>query len=200
MRDRIVLDVSALPLHGAGTASPAWWATLAFMLIEGTGFALALAVYFYLMSLAPEWPLQAKPPDLWAGTSLTLLLLASLAPNILVNRWARNHDLRRVRIGLVIMTFFGFAPLVLRAFEFSTLNVRWDDYAYGSILWMLLVLHTTHILTDVVDTMVLACLMFSRHADNTRRYSDVQDNCLYWNFVTVTWLPLYGCIYGMARL
>ena len=29
-----------------------WWGTLSFMLIEGTGFALVLAIYFYLASLA----------------------------------------------------------------------------------------------------------------------------------------------------
>ncbi|OLP57930.1 cytochrome C oxidase subunit III [Xaviernesmea oryzae] len=200
MRDRVVLDASGLPLHGSGAESPTWWATLAFMLIEGTGFALAIAVYLYLMSLAPEWPLQAPPPDLWAGTSLTLLLIASVVPNILVGRWAQQRNLRRVRIGLVVMTLLGIAPLILRAFEFTTLNIRWDDNAYGSILWMLLGLHTTHILTDVVDTVVLACLMFSRLGDNTRRFGDVEDNCLYWNFVVVAWLPLYGCIYWLARL
>ena len=42
------------------------------------------------------------------------------------------------------------------AFEFNTLNVLWYDNAYGSIIWALLVLHTTHIVTDWVDTVVLA--------------------------------------------
>jgi len=200
MKDRIVLDASALPMHGMGAASPTWWGTGAFMLIEGSGFALAIAVYLYLMSLAPAWPMEAPPPDLWAGTWLTVMLIASVVPNVLVSRWAHRRDLRKVQIGLVMMAVLGIVPLVLRAFEFTTLNIRWDDNAYGSIVWMLLGLHTTHILTDVVDTVVLACLMFSRHANNTRRYGDVQDNSMYWNFVVVAWLPLYGCIYWLARL
>ncbi len=54
MRREVVTDLSHLPLHGEGTASVTWWGTLAFMLIEGTGFALVLAVYLYLASLAPE--------------------------------------------------------------------------------------------------------------------------------------------------
>ena len=41
---RVVADLSELPLHGMGSASPTWWGTLAFMLIEGTGFALVIGV------------------------------------------------------------------------------------------------------------------------------------------------------------
>jgi membrane associated rhomboid family serine protease len=69
MKQSIVLDLSKLPAHGLGTASLTWWGTLAFMLIEGTGFALSIVVYLYLMSLAPHWPLNAPPPDLLPGTA-----------------------------------------------------------------------------------------------------------------------------------
>ncbi|WP_117191595.1 cytochrome c oxidase subunit 3 [Rhizobium terrae] len=200
MKERMILDVSRLPLHATGTASPTWWGTCAFMLIEGSGFGLVIAIYLYLMSLAPHWPIDAPPADLWAGTSLTAMLLASVVPNIWVSRWAQQRNLKKVRLGLVLMSFCGMAPLVFRAFEFPALHVRWDDSAYGSITWTILGLHTVHILTDLVDTLVLACLMFSRHGDNARRYGDVEDNALYWHFVVITWLPLYACIYWVPRL
>ena len=200
MTPRIVTDLSHLPLHGSGSASPTWWGTLAFMLIEGMGFALGIAVYLYLASLAPEWPIGAPPPDPLWGTLITLVLVASLVPNILLSRWAERKDLRKVRIGIVAMSVIGIVPLVLRAYEFGALNVSWDSNAYGSIVWVLLGLHTTHLITDVADTLVLAAVMFTRHGDNPRRFGDVQDNALYWNFVTLTWLPVYACLYGLARL
>lgn len=200
MKERVVLDLSKLPLHGLGSASVTWWGTLGFMLIEGTGFALVIAVYLYLMSLAPVWPLNAPLPDLLPGTLVTVILLASVIPNILISRWAGQQDLRKVRIGMVVMSLLGIAPLVVRVFEFPALNVKWDANAYGSIVWTLLGLHTTHILTDLVDTLVLAALMFTRHGANLRRFGDVQDNAMYWNFVVATWLPIYGCIYWLARL
>jgi heme/copper-type cytochrome/quinol oxidase subunit 3 len=200
MKERVVADLSKLPLHGMGTASATWWGTLAFMLIEGTGFALAIAVYLYLMSIAAIWPLAAPSPNLLPGTIVTLMLIASVVPNYLVSRWAGRRDLRKVRIGLVVMSILGIAPLVVRFFEFPALNVSWDANAYGSIVWMLVGLHTTHIITDVVDTLVLAALMFTRHGDNLRRFGDVQDNAMYWNFVVLAWLPIYGCIYWIPRL
>ena len=200
MRERPVLDLSALPLHGMGSASPTWWGTFAFMLLEGSGFAIVLAIYLYLASLAPQWPINAPPPDLLPGTLLTLVLLASVVPNVLVARWAKRQDLARVKIGTIVMSVFGVVPLIIRAFEFRALHISWDTNAYGSVVWTLLGLHTTHIITDLGDTLVLAVLMFTRHGSNKRRFGDVQDNALYWNFVVLTWLPIYACVYWVARL
>ncbi|MDB5502433.1 MAG: cytochrome c oxidase subunit [Tardiphaga sp.] len=200
MKAVVTIDVADLPLHGMGSKSPSWWGTAAFMLIEGTGFALAIMVYLYLMSVAPTWPLETKLPDLWPGTLMTIVLLASVLPNIWVARAAERGDLRKVRIGLIVMTVAGIVPLVIRPFEFPAMHIKWDGNAYGSVTWMLLGLHTTHLVTDLIETIVLAGLMFSRHADNPRRYGDVQDNAMYWHFVVLTWLPLYVCLYWVPRL
>lgn len=200
IKQQAVLDLSQLRENGPGTASPTWWGTLAFMLIEGTGFALGIAVYLYLYSIAPSWPISAPAPSRGPGTLLTALLLVSVVPNVLVARWAHQHRLRAVQFGLVAMTVLAIAPLIVRIFEFRALNVSWDSNAYGSIVWVLLGLHTTHVLTDLVDTIVLMVLMFTRHGPNARRFNDVQDNAMYWNFVVVAWLPLYACIYWIPRL
>lgn len=200
LEERVVADLSHLPMHGHGPASPTFWGTMAFMLLEGSGFALVISVYFYLASLAPAWPPSGVSPNARPGTWITVLLLASLVPNHFVARWAGKGDLRKVRIGLVVMTFLGLAPLVVRVQEFPALNVWWDSNAYGSTLWLLIGLHTTHLVTDLIDTLVLLAIMFTRHGDNRRRYGDVQDNALYWNFVVLTWLPIYACIYGVSHL
>jgi heme/copper-type cytochrome/quinol oxidase subunit 3 len=65
-------------------------------------------------------------------------------------------------------------------------------------VWALLGLHTAHILTDVIDTWVLTALMFTRHAHG-KRFSDVDDNAFYWNFVVLSWLPIYVLIYWVPR-
>ncbi|MDB5375739.1 MAG: cytochrome-c oxidase subunit 3 protein [Rubritepida sp.] len=199
MKQRIVLDLTELTPNAMGSASLTWWGTLAFMLIEGTGFVMMIAVYLYLASLAPAWPPDSPPPDLGPGLWVTLILLVSVVPNILVSRWAGRGDLRRVRIGLVIMTLLGAVALVPRIYEFPAMHVMWDSNAYGSVVWTLLGLHTTHILTDLMDTVVLCALMFTRRGDNPRRFGDVQDNALYWNFVVLAWLPILACLYGVPR-
>jgi heme/copper-type cytochrome/quinol oxidase subunit 3 len=170
------------------------------MALEGSGFLLAAGSYLYLMTLAQKWPLNAPQPNHWPGTIVAILLVASLPLNHLLSRWAKEEDLARVRWGLVGMSVFGLVPLVVRWFEFSAVHVRWDNNAYGSIVWFILGLHTTHLITDLGDTLVLTVLMFTRHANNGRRFSDVSDNAFYWDFVVLTWLPLYALLYWVPRV
>ena len=199
MKQRVVHDVSGLPTYGFGATSTPWWGTLGFVAIEGCGFALAIGMYLYLVFVNPDWPLSAERPNHWPGTVLTVILLASLWPNQRSDTVARAHDLPAVRRLLVAMSAVGLVLLAIRGYEFANLNVRWDANAYGSILWIILGLHTTHLATDVGDTIVLTVLMFTRHATE-RRFSDVTDNVFYWYFVVLSWLPLYGLIYWVPRL
>jgi cytochrome c oxidase subunit III len=196
---RPAADLSGLPEWGFGARSPVWWGTLAFCTLEGTGFVLAIGAYLYLAWLNEGWPLSAPPPDLGPGTLVLLMLLASLLPNWWLDRAAKRQDLGRVRLGTVVMNLLGIAPLVVRGFEFSALNVSWDDNAYGSTLWLLLGLHTTHLATDLGDTLVLAALMFTRHGRG-KRFSDVSDNCFYWYFVVAAWVPIWFLLYVVPRL
>jgi heme/copper-type cytochrome/quinol oxidase subunit 3 len=193
------LDVSGLPAYGFGTRMTTWWGTLAFCALEGTGFALAAAAYLYLWVNNREWPIETGPPDLLWSSLVLLVMLASLWPNLLATRDARNEDLPRVRRDLVILSAIGVVLLVLRAFEFTTLGVAWDRNAYGSLVWVLLGLHTAHLLTDLGDTLVLTALMFTRHAHG-KRFSDVEDNAFYWNFVVLAWVFLYALLYWVPRL
>ncbi|RWN25637.1 MAG: cytochrome C oxidase subunit III [Mesorhizobium sp.] len=200
MKQRAAADLSGLPTFGHGPRSPTWWGTLGFMALEGTGFALAAGAYLYLALSWPAWRLSAPQPNHWPGTIVTILFVVSLVPNHVLHRQAKQCSMVPVRIGLVVMSLLGIAPLVVRWFEFPALNIYWDTNAYGSMLWVLLGLHTTHLITDVGDTIVLTVLMFTRHGYSGRRFGDVGDNVFYWDFVVLTWIPIYVLIYWAPRL
>jgi heme/copper-type cytochrome/quinol oxidase subunit 3 len=199
MKQRLVQDVSGLPTAGFGSASPIWWGTLAFITLEGMGFALAAGAYLYLRQVNAQWPIAAPAPNHWPGTALLILLLASTVPNAMADRAAKRQSLRPVQIWLIVMTMLGILAVAIRGWEFTQLNVHWDDNAYGSITWFVLGLHATHLLTDLGDTIVLTVLMFTRHVTE-RRFSDVSDNAFYWYFVVAAWIPLYALLYGVPRL
>jgi heme/copper-type cytochrome/quinol oxidase subunit 3 len=176
-----------------------WWGTLAFISLEGTGFALAIGAYLYLRQINDQWPINVPPPTHWAGTTMLVVLLASLWPNVMADRAAKREQLGHVRFWLIVMSAIGFLAIAVRGFEFKELQVRWDENAYGSITWFVLGLHATHLITDLGDTCVLAALMFTRHV-NAKRFSDVSDNAFYWYFVVGAWVPLYALLYGAPRL
>jgi heme/copper-type cytochrome/quinol oxidase subunit 3 len=130
---------------------------------------------------------------------LTAVLVLSVLPNIWLKRRAEKYDLRAVRIGMVIMSLVGVILVPMRLYEFAHLNVRWDTNAYGSAVWALLGLHTAHLVTDLVDTIVLAALLFTSHGHKARRFVDTTENAMYWNFVVAGWLPIYAVIYLVPR-
>jgi heme/copper-type cytochrome/quinol oxidase subunit 3 len=66
------------------------------------------------------------------------------------------------------------------------------------VVWLLLGLHTTHLVTDTVDTAVLAVLLFTGPFEG-KRFVDVSENALYWYFVVLSWLPIYVVIYWAPR-
>ena len=196
---RRVLDVSHLPPGAFGHRSILWWGTMGLVLIEGTMFALLVASYFYLRTRVQTWPPNVPPPDLTWGTVNTVILLASAIPNELAKKAAERVDLGAVRLWMVVCILFGIAFNAVRVFEFTTLNVMWNTNAYGSVVWFLLGMHTTHIATDVVDTAVLMVLMFTGPIEE-KRFVDVAENAMYWYFVVFVWPPIYGVIYWAPRL
>ena len=72
------------------------------MLIEGTVFAIGVMMYFYLRSVAPNWPMAASPPELRWGTLNTIVLIVSLVPNQLAKRAAEREDRARAGLWLVV--------------------------------------------------------------------------------------------------
>ena len=201
LRPSFTQDISSLPTHGFSIRSLTWWGVIGYMVIEGAAFALTIAAYFFLMSHEQQWaPMPWEPPNPIAGTLFTAVMLLSEIPNTMAKKAAEAYDVPKVRMLLPWIVGIGLALLVLRGFEFNSLNVRWYDNAYGSIIWALLLLHTLHIGTDWVDTIDLWRLMRTPHGEEPRRLVDTSENSLYWRFVWLSWIPIYLLIYWVPRM
>jgi heme/copper-type cytochrome/quinol oxidase subunit 3 len=196
--ERVVGDLSRLPAAGFRTHGMWFWAAMAFMLMEGVGFSLAAASYLYLMNGASQWPLSSRPPDLFWGAAQTILLLASLPPTWIMCRAARLRQLQPTRFWSIVVLALNTLALVIRGFEFPHLNTHVTDDAYGSITWALMLLHTAHLITDFIDTLMLDIFLFAKEVD-TERYSDVDDDGVYWAYVVLTWIPIYLLVYWAPR-
>lgn len=201
MTERQTINVAALPDHGFGSRSIMWWGTMTIIAVEATVFILAIASYFYLQGNEETWP----PPNthlpgvLWGSVNVGILLV-SLVPNQIVKRAAEEMNLGKLQVWMIVADLFAVAFVVVRVFEFGHLNVNWDSNAYGSAVWTLLGLHTVHLVTDLVDSLVLTVLMFTRHGEKPRRFVDVAENAFYWYFVVLSWIPIYAVLYWSPRL
>jgi len=196
---RVTGDLSALPGSASGAKHVVWWGNFGFMLIEGMAFLLAGACYLYLIGRSPSWPPPGDAlPDLTWSSIFTAALVASQAPNLWLLRESKRKREKPVRWLALAMTGIGIGLVALRAVELGHLNVRWDHDAYGSVVWMLMVLHTSHIATELGETGVQTVWLFT-HEIGDDQYSDVEDDSNYWSFVVLAWLPIYLLVYWVPR-
>jgi heme/copper-type cytochrome/quinol oxidase subunit 3 len=170
------------------------------MVIEGMAFLLAAACYVYLIGRNPSWPPpgDASPALFWSGI-FTLALLASEIPNLILLRAVEARNEAHVRWLALLMSVIGLGLLILRGVEIYHLAPRWDKDAYASVMWMLMVLHTSHIVSELGETTVQTVWLFT-HEIGDDQYADVEDDGNYWTFVVLAWLPIYGLIYWLPRV
>ena len=205
---RLALDVSRLPASAIDHRSPIWWGNLLLLFIETTMFALLLAGYFFVRQNFDQWPppradgyllVQNPVPLLGIATVNMVLLMISLIPAIWMDRACLRKHTGAVKVALLMVIAFGVIAIVLRFYEFPALQFKWNENAYGSIVWTLLGLHTLHLMTDAYDTAVLAVLLVTGPLEG-KRFGDVAENALYWNFVVIAWVPIYAIIYIAPRV
>src|SRR5215213_1769292 len=199
MKDRPALDVTFLPTMAFGSRGLVWWWTIGFIAIETTMLAICWISYFYLRGRADEWPPGRKLPELLLPTVGLALILMSALPMYLVDRAAKRMDERGIRLWLLVCVAFGVAFITVRGFEFARLNVFWDTNAYGSVVWVIFGVHTFHLLSEVMETAVLAVLWFVGPIGE-KQYVDTSDNALYWYFIVLIWVPSYFVLYLAPRV
>ena len=95
---RFTEDVAELPTHKFGPSSLTWWGIMAYMIVEGSAFAMAFAAYFFLIGHEQGWPPEARAaPDVLAGTLFTILILLSEIPNTMIKHAAEKYDVDKIR-------------------------------------------------------------------------------------------------------
>ena len=198
IRRPLTLDVSGLPSVAFGHRNTTWLANVFYMTIEGMMFALMFASYFYLRTRSTNWPPGHLPPALTFGVVNAVVFLLSVIPAWRVKKIAPSGDRRAVANGLLVLALLALAATALRVFEFGALNCRWSDDAYSSTVWVLIGMHSGHLITELIETLVLLVISFTPKMEGTR-LADAAINSDYWYFVVVTGLIVDLLIYGTTR-
>lgn len=194
-------DSTALLEQGFKHHTPRWWGHRLVLVIEGAGFAILAATYFYIWGKFANWPpTGTKVPDLGISTLNVAVLVTSILPMWHAARLASRHDKPRV-LGswLLACVLFGISAVVLRVMEFKGVHTRWNSHAYGTIVWSILVAHFGHILAATLETLVLGVLMV-RGPVEEKHYLDIDANAKYWYFVALSWVALYVIVFLAPRV
>lgn len=190
MQNRAGYDASDLTRFAHRT-HPLWWGILGVVTIEATVVASLIASYFYLRMDAGAWPPPGvEPPSLLLPTANAALLLISSGTMYWAG-WGINRGNKLVlTLGTSVSVALACLVLVFRSIELWTLGFTWDSHPYGSIVWVMMGFHFTHVVSAIIGTAVVAVLAGIGYFTPERQLGVVVDT-LYWYFVAGIWVALY---------
>jgi cytochrome c oxidase subunit III len=195
-----VIDVSETPTIVFGRRASTWWGTTAFIAIEATTLVICTMTYLYVRKNFHHWPpAPQRVPDLVRPTLGALFLALTNIPNYWLHQKTRQLDKRGAQVGLLIMSALAAVAIGFRVFVFRDLNVHWDSNAYGSAAWIAVAFHSTLLFLEALETWVFTALFWFGPVEG-KHFSDVDDNCVYWYFMSLVWLPMYMLIFWTPRL
>lgn len=201
-----VIDVSRLPPTAFDARAPVWWGNALMIVIETMTVALLAVSYFYVKQNFERWPppfVSEQPPilhpvpDLWAGTANAILLAASCVPMWLIDNAVRRGA-KWVPVAVLGMGLLGIVCIVLRCFEFPAVKFWWDDNAYASAVWAILVMHLVYLIVGAGELLLVAFWLTLFGIDE-KHAVDVTLTGGYWYWTAGTWVVLYAIIYWVPR-
>lgn len=199
-RHTFVIDASELTRTASDSRHPLIWGFMGMIAIELTVFTCLAVSYFYLKMSSDAWPPHPLPyPKLLLPTINTVLLIASS----FVMHWAdgkiRAGEERKLAIGLTLGVLMATAFIVLKYVEyFIQKDYRWNDHAYGSIVWTIVGFHSAHVISVALKTVIVAALAWRSYFSQEWRLA-ITANGFYWHFVVAVWIPLYVILYWSPR-
>jgi heme/copper-type cytochrome/quinol oxidase subunit 3 len=201
MSSRAFIDVSHLPPSSVDTRGMLWWGNALMLVIEGTVLSLLVAVYFYLRFWLPAWPPPGAglPPLGWGALNLLLLALSAV-PMHWADKAAEHDDRRGVQVWLIVGSLLGLAFLAGQILIWRSFTFDYASHAYGSIVFTLFGLHTTHVVVCLTEVAVLLVLSFLPDDFHDEQRLGVVTSGLYWNFVLGTWVVLYLVLFVGPRV
>ncbi len=178
---------------------PLWWGVAGVVAIEAAVVANLLTSYFYLMAQNQHWPPAGfDPPDLLWATIVLLILPASSGTMWWAGRGADAGRKRQLAWGVTLSCVLATVALGFRGLQLAAYDIRWDDHAYGSILWTITGFHFTHVVSAILGTVVVAVLAWRGYFTPERQLGVVVDT-LYWYFVAAVFVPIYLVLYWAPR-
>lgn len=167
---RRVLDVSGLPHIGFGPRDPLWWSIMLLIAIEGTMLVLLSIAYFYIRERTTPFPPAHVARDVaWIMTLEVVLWCFSAWPQRRASKAAVRADVGAMRRNLIVATLIAAVACVVRLWVFDRLPFRWDEHAYGSVVWGLLGVQWLHGLTAVLEDGLYIILLFKGPVEDKHR-------------------------------
>lgn len=167
-----------------------------FIVSDALLFAGFLASYGFSRLSAETWPDRSKVFHMDFIAAMTFVLISSSATMATAVGAARKGDRKTARLFLALTLLGGVIFLGMQAYEWSTIigegarlnGNPWGVPNFSAYFFMITGFHGTHVLIGAV---ILAAVTLKSAATA----EGVELAGLYWHFVDLVWVFVFGCFY-----
>jgi cytochrome c oxidase subunit 3 len=152
--------------------------------------------YIAFRSLLPTWPPEGTPElELLLPGVNTIILISSSFVIHNADTAIKKNDVSGMRTWLGITAAMGAIFLVGQLYEYSHLEFGLTTNLFASAFYVLTGFHGLHVTVGVLA--ILAVLWRSRISGhyNQEKHFGVEAAEIYWHFVDVVWIILFGLLY-----
>jgi cytochrome c oxidase subunit 3 len=169
---------------------------IVFLVAEGMIFMGLFGAYLAFRSTLPAWPPEGTP-------ELELLLPGINTANLIASSFVihnadtaiKKNDVRGMQKWFAITAVMGIIFLAGQMYEYFHLEFGLTTNLFASAFYVLTGFHGLHVTIGVLA--ILAVLWRSRkkgHYSNEKHFG-IEAAEIYWHFVDVIWIILFGLLY-----
>ncbi|AFZ03111.1 heme-copper oxidase subunit III [Calothrix sp. PCC 6303] len=167
-----------------------------FLIAEGMIFAGLFGAYLVYRATIPVWPPEGTP-------ELELLLPGINSVNLIASSFVihnadtaiKKNDVKGMQKWFAITAVMGIIFLCGQVYEYTHLEFGLTTNLFASAFYVLTGFHGLHVTIGVLA--ILSVLWRSRkpgHYSNEKHFG-IEAAEIYWHFVDVVWIILFGLIY-----
>ncbi len=167
-----------------------------FLIAEGMIFMGLFGAYLVFRATLPVFPPEGTPElELLLPGVNTFILISSSFVIHNADTAIKKNNLRGMQIWFAITAAMGILFLCGQVYEYTHLEFGLTTNIFASAFYVLTGFHGLHVTIGVLS--ILAVLWRSRtsnHYSNERHFG-IEAAELYWHFVDVVWIILFGLLY-----
>lgn len=190
-----------LPEAEVGARSTSWWGLIMGLAVIGTAVATLISSYLYLLVESDFWPPEGVGRP---ALGFPLLATAALALSMLPLRRAwpgtERDRLGAVSAPVAIIVGLGLAFLVLALVDLFRVDFEPSDHAYGSAYFVLVLVAWVLGAAGVLFGALVLARVGSSDDSAHLPLLGVRSFVLYWGFVGLVWLGVFGTVYVIPYL
>lgn len=172
---------------------------LTFLVSESLMFGGLFAAYLIYRGGAAAWPPEGTEVELLLPTINTIILVSSSFVIHKGDTAIKKNDVGGLRLWYGLTAIMGVIFLLGQAYEYLTLGYGLSANIFSNCFYVMTGFHGLHVTIGVL--LILGVMWRSRRSGHydANKHTGVEMAEIYWHFVDIIWIVLFGLLYILTR-